>query len=101
VEGFLRRREERFEFAAASSDVTAIEKATKDKKGKLVMADENTGKKPDDQGGSGAEKGADAGEAGGRSRQLLYTCFNDGAGNYIDPSWKWFTCWRCGALNYT
>jgi hypothetical protein len=65
------------------------------------MADEKTGKKPDDQGGSGAEKGADAGEAGGRSRQLLYTCFNDGAGNYIDPSWKWFTCWRCGALNYT
>ena len=52
------------------------------------MADEKTGKKPDDQGGGGAEKGADAGEAGGRARQLLYTCFNDGAGNYIDPSWK-------------
>jgi hypothetical protein len=65
------------------------------------MADEKTGKKPSDEGGGGAEKGADASEAGGRSRQSLYTCFNDGAGNYIDPSWRWFTCWRCGALNYT
>jgi hypothetical protein len=64
------------------------------------MADEKTGKKPDEQGGSGTEKGADAGEAGGRGRSMLYTCFNDGAGNYVDGSWRWFTCWRCGALNY-
>jgi len=40
------------------------------------------------------------GEAGGRGRQMLYTCFNDGAGNYVDSNWRWFTCWRCGALNY-
>jgi hypothetical protein len=64
------------------------------------MADEKSGKKPDQAGGSGTEKGGDASEAGGRGRQLLYTCFNDGAGNYVDSNWRWFTCWRCGALNY-
>ena len=63
------------------------------------MADEKAGKKPDQEGGGGAEK-EDAGEAGGRGRTLLYTCFNDGAGNYVSGSWRWFTCWRCGALNY-
>jgi len=70
------------------------------------MADEKAGKKPDSdvkpetEGGGGAEKGADASEAGGRGRKLLYTCFADGAGNYVESSWTWFTCWRCGALNY-
>jgi len=64
------------------------------------MADEKSGKKPDKTGGTGTEKGGDASEAGGRGRQLLYTCFNDGAGNYVDSNWQYFTCWRCGALNY-
>jgi hypothetical protein len=64
-----------------------------------TMADEQAGKKPDQEGGGGTEKG-DSGEAGGRSRTLLYTCFNDGAGNYVHSNWRWFTCWRCGALNY-
>jgi hypothetical protein len=64
------------------------------------MADEKTGTKPDKEGGSGTEKG-DEGEAGGRRRHtLLYTCWNDGAGNYVHAHWSWFTCWRCGALNY-
>ena len=63
------------------------------------MADENAGKKPDQEGGGGAEK-EDANEVGGRRRTLLYTCFNDGAGNYVSSGWRWFTCWRCGALNY-
>jgi hypothetical protein len=31
---------------------------------------------------------------------LLYTCWRDGAGNYVHSNWTWFTCWRCGALNY-
>jgi hypothetical protein len=31
---------------------------------------------------------------------LLYTCWHDGAGNYVHSNWSWFTCWRCGALNY-
>ncbi len=66
------------------------------------MADEMAGKKPDQEGGGGTEKEADPNEAGGRHRRtLLYTCFNDGAGNYIHSNWHWFTCWRCGALNYT
>ena len=67
------------------------------------MADEKMERKPEEgKTGVGKEKD-DAGgaEVAGRSRMLLYTCFNDGAGNYIDPSWRWFTCWRCGALNYT
>jgi hypothetical protein len=64
------------------------------------MADEKSGQKPDKEGGSGAEKGDDASEAGGRRRHLLYTCWNDGAGNYVHSNWSWFTCWRCGALNY-
>ena len=64
------------------------------------MADEKSGKKPEKEGGSGAEKG-DSEEAGGRHcRTMLYTCFNDGAGNYVSANWSWFTCWRCGALNY-
>jgi hypothetical protein len=67
----------------------------------LIMADEKTGKKPTDrQGGKGGEKGGDSGEAGGRASQLLYTCFNDGTGNYVPAGWTYFTCWNCGALNY-
>jgi hypothetical protein len=56
---------------------------------------------PEGKGGPGKEKeeSADA-EVAGRSKGLLYTCFNDGAGNYVDPSWTWFTCWRCGNLTY-
>jgi hypothetical protein len=65
------------------------------------MAEEKTGKKPNVEGGSGGETGSSA-EVAGRTRQLIYTCFNCGAGNYVDPSWKYFTCWRCGpdGLNY-
>lgn len=72
----------------------------KSKREENVMADEAAGKKPDQEGGGGTEKDADAGEAGGRRRGLLYTCWRDGAGNYVHSNWRWFTCWRCGALNY-
>src|SRR5207248_11261197 len=62
-----------------------------------IMADE-TGKKPDKEGGAGTEKQGGETEAGGRWRhRLLYTCWNDGAGNYVHANWSWFTCWRCGA----
>lgn len=72
------------------------------------MADEKAGKKPDQEGGSGAEKDeaesaeAESAEAGGRHRRhrLLYTCWHDGAANYVHANWSWFTCWRCGSLNY-
>ena len=66
------------------------------------MADEKMERKPEKgKTGVGKEKD-DAGgaEVAGRSRMLLYTCFNDGAGNYVDPSWTSFTCWRCGNLTY-
>jgi len=58
--------------------------------------------KPEGKGGKGQEKDETAGaEVAGRGkRMLLYTCFNDGAGNYVDPSWTWFSCWRCGGLYY-
>jgi hypothetical protein len=46
-------------------------------------------------GGQGTERGADAGEAGGRGAQTAYTCINCGAVNYVDPNWSWFTCWKC------
>ena len=49
---------------------------------------------------TGNEKGRDSGEAGGRAKTDLWTCFNDGAGNYVDPQWSYFICWSCGALNY-
>ena len=65
------------------------------------MADEKTGNKPDKEGGAGTEQDADGAEAGGRRHhRLLYTCWNDGASNYVHSNWSWFTCWRCGALNY-
>jgi hypothetical protein len=49
----------------------------------------------DGKAGRGMEKGADAGEAGGRSAQSVYTCISCGAQNYVDPNWSWFTCWKC------
>jgi hypothetical protein len=71
-------------------------------KGQQVMAGDKSGKKPDKEGGAGTEKDAAEGtEVGGRRRHtLLYTCWNDGAGNSVHANWSWFTCWRCGALNY-
>jgi hypothetical protein len=66
------------------------------------MSGENTGKKPDRPGGLGAqEAGPETTEAGPRSKRMAYTCWNDGASNYVETGWEWFTCWRCGALVYT
>jgi hypothetical protein len=60
------------------------------------MADKNMDQKPGENGGIGKEKGAtEEAEAAGRGSQLLYTCFNCGAQNYVDPNWTWFTCWKC------
>jgi hypothetical protein len=66
------------------------------------MAEEKMERKPEEgKTGVGKEKDDGAGaEVAGRSRMLLYTCFNDGAGNYVDPNWTSFTCWRCGNLTY-
>ena len=46
------------------------------------------------------EDSADA-EAAPRSKRMAYICWNDGASNFVEPGWEWFTCWRCGALVYT
>ena len=66
------------------------------------MAEEKMERKPEDgKTGVGKEKDESAGaEVAGRGRQLLYTCFNDGMGNYVDPKWESFTCWRCGTVGY-
>lgn len=64
------------------------------------MAVEKTGRKPEKEGGPGAET-AETAEAGPRSKRMAYTCWNDGVANYVEPGWEWFTCWRCGALVYT
>jgi hypothetical protein len=46
------------------------------------------------------EPDADANEAGGRAKPMLFTCYNDGAGNYLYAvSNGQFTCWRCGTIN--
>jgi len=66
------------------------------------MAGENSGKKPEKPGGAGLEKDPPAPiEAGPRSKRMAYICWNDGASNFVEPGWEWFTCWRCGALVYT
>lgn len=71
-------------------------------KKELFMAGENTGRKPEKQGGAGMENaGPESAEASPRSKRMAYTCWNDGASNFVEPGWEWFTCWRCGALVYT
>jgi hypothetical protein len=67
------------------------------------MADQKSGRKPDKPGGLGIEKDppAKAAEAEPRSKRMAYICWNDGASNFVEPGWEWFTCWRCGALVYT
>jgi hypothetical protein len=65
------------------------------------MDEQKTDKKSEGPGGAGMEKDEGAGaEVAGRGRKLLYTCFADGAGNYVESSWTWFRCWRCGGLEY-
>jgi hypothetical protein len=66
------------------------------------MAGEKSGRKPDKQGGSGMEKDPpESVEAAPRSKRMAYICWNDGASNFVEPGWEWFTGWRCGALVYT
>ena len=66
------------------------------------MAGENSGKKPEKPGGAGLEKDPPGSvEAEPRSKRMAYICWNDGASNFVEPGWEWFTCWRCGALVYT
>jgi hypothetical protein len=83
----------------------ALDKLPKEseiRRGGKQMAGENSGKKPDKPGGAGLEKDPPAPvEAESRSKRMAYICWNDGASNFVEPGWEWFTCWRCGALVYT
>jgi hypothetical protein len=66
--------------------------------GPLIMKE--TDKQPVGTDGVGREKDESEGaEVAGRGKPFLYTCYNDGAGNYIDPDWKSWTCWRCGTTH--
>jgi hypothetical protein len=53
---------------------------------------------PAGDGGMGSGEPA-RGEAEGRSRLAMATCATCGAQSYIGPEWKWFTCWKCGAIS--
>ncbi len=59
------------------------------------MAEEKPGEQREGKGGIGTEE-PDSSEVAGRGKKLLYTCYNDGAGNYVDLDWDWAQCWRCG-----
>ena len=60
------------------------------------MAEEKTGKKPNVEKPRGLENPPTSEVEGHEKKLLIYTCMSCGAGNYIDPSWPYFTCWRCG-----
>jgi hypothetical protein len=66
-----------------------------------IMNKQNIGKQPDIIGGKGTEKEPEPfSEVAGRGkRKVMYTCWNCGAVNYVDPDWQYFLCWRC-TLNY-
>jgi hypothetical protein len=63
------------------------------------MPEELKGKQPEGHGGKAHQEQPADGEVSGRTK-VLYTCWNDGAGNWVPANWIWFTCWNCGALNY-
>jgi hypothetical protein len=55
---------------------------------------------PAGEGGLGSGSPPSAGsEAEGHSRQFVVTCINCGTQSYIGGDWKWFTCWKCGAMS--
>ena len=69
---------------------------------KKNMEGEKSGRKPETPGGPGIQKDPPPeAEAAPRSKRMAYICWNDGASNFVEPGWEWFTCWRCGALVYT
>ena len=55
---------------------------------------------PQGDGGLGSGSPPSGGsEAEGHSRQFVATCFKCGTQSYIGGDWKWFTCWKCGAMS--
>ena len=56
-------------------------------------------KKPEGKGGTSSPEATTADEVGGRSRQLVASCFKCGTTSYVGIDWKWFTCWKCGGTS--
>ena len=69
------------------------------------MADEKqwqeakAGGQPEGEGGTSSPEATTGLEVGGRSRQLVASCFKCGTTAYVGVDWKWFTCWKCGGTN--
>jgi ribosomal protein S27AE len=70
------------------------------------MAEENKWKKwegpgePPGKGGAAKPELSKSEEVEGRGKKKGAICFNCGAGSWMQDEWRWFTCWKCGALNY-
>jgi hypothetical protein len=57
------------------------------------------GNKPEGKGGTSSPETSSEDEVGGRSRQLVASCFKCGTTSYVGADWKWFTCWKCGGTS--
>ena len=56
---------------------------------------------PPGPGGTTSPEKSDAADVEGRGKKGdVIVCWNCGVGHYLEPTWKWFTCWRCGAVNF-
>jgi ribosomal protein S27AE len=72
------------------------------------MAEEKRGQKweapgkPEGEGGMSTPESSEqkTGEVAGRGKSDQIICYNCGSGFSMPNSWTWFTCWKCGALNY-
>lgn len=56
-------------------------------------------KRPEGDGGTSSPEATTTDEVGGRSRQLVASCFKCGTASYVGADWKWFTCWKCGGTS--
>ena len=64
-----------------------------------IWGKSNGPEQPEGPGGLGSGTPPAGGEAEGRGRQFVAVCANCGSQSYIGPDWKWFTCWKCGAMS--
>ena len=64
------------------------------------MAEQTVDEPPNGQGGRGDQKAEPESEVGGRvRRRQLYTCFKDGAQNYVYLLDR-LMCWQCSGVTY-
>jgi hypothetical protein len=56
---------------------------------------------PEGEGGMSKPEFSQAEDVEGRGTKGFAVCYNCGTGFHSLPNhWRWFTCWKCGALNY-